>query len=50
MAIIDNDKEPLEIKINRLDMGLLHLLESKYDIVVCQEGGSINLELYDRNV
>lgn len=50
MAIIDNDKEPLEIKANRLDMELLHLLECKYNVVVWQESGNVNFRLYDKNV
>lgn len=45
MAIIDNDKEPLEIKANRLDMELLHLLECKYNVIVWQESGNVNLTL-----
>lgn len=50
MATIYNSKEPLEIKTNRLDIGLLHLLECKYDVIVWQENGNINFRLYDKNV
>lgn len=50
MATIDNDKEPLEIKTNRLDMELLHLLECKYNVIVWQESGNVNFRLYDKNV
>lgn len=50
MAIIDSDKDPLEIKANRLDMELLHLLECKYNVIVWQESGNVNFRLYNKNV
>lgn len=49
MAIIEQE-QILHIKVNRLDMRLVHLLESRYDLIISQNNESIDLQLYDKYV
>lgn len=41
-------KKPIVLMTDGLDMPLVHLLESKYTIIVRQENDKICIELYEK--
>lgn len=48
MATIKEDEMPIVLRADTIDMGLLHLLESQYIVVVEQRNKEIVFELYDK--
>lgn len=49
MATIKDEKEtPIVLRADIIDMGLLHLLESRYIVVVEKRGEDIVFELYKK--
>ena len=47
MEIIKTDqKEPITLRIDVIDMGLLHLLETRYMLLIEQRKNDIVIELY----
>ena len=48
MEIIKTDqKEPITLRIDVIDMGLLHLLETRYMLLIEQRKNDIQIKLYD---
>ena len=41
-------KDPITLRVDVIDMGLLHLLESKYVVIVEQRENNILIELYKK--
>lgn len=48
MAIFEQPEEPITLRANVLDMGLIHLLESQYTVLVEQRDSNIVIELYNK--
>ena len=49
MAIIEVEpKDPITLRADVIDMGLLHLLESKYVVIIEQRENDIVIELYKK--
>lgn len=49
MAIIEvQPEEPITLRADIIDMGLLHLLESRYVVIIEQKDGEIVIELYKK--
>ena len=49
MATIKEEKKmPIVLRANIIDMGLLHLLESRYLVVIEKRGEDIVFELYKK--
>ena len=49
MAIIEvKPKDPITLRVDVIDMGLLHLLESKYVVIIEQRENDIVIELYTK--
>ena len=49
MAIIEVEpKDPITLRVDVIDMGLLHLLESKYVVIIEQRENDIVIELYTK--
>ncbi|WP_170935052.1 hypothetical protein [Prevotella sp. P3-122] len=49
MAIIEVEpKDPITLRVDVIDMGLLHLLETKYVILIEQRENDIVIELYTK--
>lgn len=49
MAIIEVEPEtPLTLRADVIDMGLLHLLESRYVVLISQRDNDIVIELYKK--
>lgn len=46
MATIE--KTPISLRADVLDMGLVHLLETAYTVVIGKQGSEIVIELYDK--
>ena len=42
-------KDPITLRVDVIDMGLLHLLETKYMVLIEQRGNDIVIELYKNN-
>ena len=49
MAIIEVQPEtPITLRVDVIDMGLLHLLETKYVVLIEQRENDIVIELYTK--
>ena len=49
MAIIEVDpKDPITLRVDVIDMGLIHLLETKYMVIIEQRENDIVIELYKK--
>ena len=49
METIETDqKDPITLRVNVIDMGLLHLLETKYMVLIEQRENDIVIELYKK--
>lgn len=49
MAIIEVEpKEPITLRVDVIDMGLLHLLETRYVVLIEQRENDIVIELYKK--
>jgi hypothetical protein len=49
MAIIEVEPEtPVTLRADVIDMGLLHLLESRYVVLISQRDNDIVIELYKK--
>lgn len=49
MAIIEvKPKDPVTLRADVIDMGLLHLLETHYVVVIEQRDNEIQIELYKK--
>ena len=49
MAIIEVEpKDPITLRVDVIDMGLLHLLETKYVVIIEQRENNIIIELYKK--
>jgi len=49
MAIIDvQPKDPVTLRVDVIDMGLLHLLETRYVVLIEQRDNDIVIELYKK--
>ena len=49
MAIIEvQPKDPVTLRVDVIDMGLLHLLESRYVVLIEQKDNDIVIELYKK--
>lgn len=49
MAIIEVEPEtPVTLRADVIDMGLLHLLESRYVVLISQHDNDIVIELYKK--
>lgn len=49
MAIIEVEpKDPITLRVDVIDMGLLHLLETKYVVLIEQRENDIVIELYTK--
>ena len=47
METIEEDpEEPITLRVDVIDMGLLHLLETKYVVLIEQRENDIAIELY----
>ena len=50
MAIIEVEpKDPITLRVDVIDMGLLHLLETRYVVLIEQRENDIVIELYKHN-
>ena len=49
MAIIEVEpKDPITLRVDVIDMGFLHLLETKYMVIIEQRENDIVIELYTK--
>ena len=49
MAIIEvQPKDPITLRVDVIDMGLLHLLETRYVVLIEQRDNDIVIELYNK--
>ena len=49
MAIIGVEpKDPITLRVDMIDMGLLHLLETRYVVLIEQRENDIVIELYTK--
>lgn len=49
MAIIEVEpKDPITLRVDVIDMGLLHLLEMRYVVLIEQRENDIVIELYTK--
>ena len=49
MAIIEvQPKDPITLRVDVIDMGLLHLLETRYVVLIEQRENDIVIELYTK--
>lgn len=49
MAIIEvKPKDPVTLRADVIDMGLLHLLETRYVVIIKQRDNEIQIELYKK--
>lgn len=49
MAIIEVEpKDPITLRVDVIDIGLLHLLETKYVVLIEQRENNIIIELYKK--
>lgn len=49
MAIFEVEpKDPITLRVDVIDMGLLHLLETKYVVLIEQRENDIVIELYTK--
>ena len=49
MAIIEVEpKDPITLRVDVIDMGLLHLLETRYVVLIEQRENYIVIELYTK--
>ena len=43
-----NPKDPITLRVDVIDMGLLHLLETRYVVLIEQRENDIVIELYTK--
>lgn len=49
MAIIEVEpKDPITLRVDVIDMGMLHLLETRYVVLIEQRENDIVIELYTK--
>ena len=49
MAVIEVEpKDPITLRVDVIDMGLLHLLETRYVVLIEQRENDIVIELYTK--
>ena len=49
MAIIEvKPKDPVTLRADVIDIGLLHLLETRYVVIIGQRDNEIQIELYKK--
>lgn len=48
MVTIDEMTKPIEIRADAIDMGLIHLLETRYLVIVGKRDNEIVIELYNK--
>lgn len=48
MEIINEENPPITLCADVLDMGLVHLLESEYTVIIQRHENKIKIELYDK--
>lgn len=49
METINADqKDPITLRVDVIDMGLLHLLETRYVVIIEQRENNIMIELYKK--
>ena len=49
MAIIEVEpKDPITLRVDVIDMGLLHLLETRYVVLIEQRENDVVIELYKK--
>lgn len=49
MAIIEVEpKDPITLRVDVIDMGLLHMLETRYVVLIEQRENDIVIELYTK--
>ena len=49
MAIIEvQPKDPITLRVDVIDMGLLHLLETRYVVLIERRDNDIVIELYNK--
>ena len=49
MAIIEVEpKDPITLRVDVIDMGLLHLIETRYVVLIEQRENDIVIELYTK--
>ena len=49
MAIIEvQPKDPITLRVDVIDMGMLHLLETRYVVLIEQRDNDIVIELYKK--
>ena len=49
METIETDpKDPITLRVDVIDMGLIHLLETKYMVIIEQRENDIIIELYKK--
>ena len=49
METIETDpKDPITLRVDVIDMGLLHLLETRYVVIIEQRENNIVIELYKK--
>lgn len=49
MAIIEVEpKDPITLRVDVIDIGLLHLLETRYVVIIEQRENDIVIELYKK--
>lgn len=48
MVTISEMTQPIEIRADVIDMGLIHLLETRYLVIVGQRDNEIVIELYSK--
>ena len=50
METIESEPEkPITLRAGVIDIGLLHLLETRYDVLMEQRENDIVMELYEKN-
>ena len=47
-TIEEEPEEPITLRTNVIDMGLLHLLETRYVVLIEQRENDIVIELYEK--
>lgn len=48
-TIEEEPEEPITLRTDVIDMGLLHLLETRYVVLIEQRENDIVIELYEKN-
>ncbi len=48
METIEQAEKPITLRVDVIDMGLLHLLESRYTVLIEQKDNDIVIDLYKK--